>query len=157
MKKICKRSVKFGVFAALLIIAAVTAALAFTFPGFGRVEEVKPVNGVVTIPLSTVNDGKAHFFALSEGGKELGFFIVKGNDGALHTAFNACDVCYPAKKGYVQQGDRMTCKNCGKKFPIVRIGADSEGGCNPSYLPARVDGKSVRIKVTDLKAGARLF
>jgi len=157
MKNVCKRGVKYGVLVGLFVVAAVTVCLAFSLPGLSRSEKVKPVNGVVNIALAKVSDGNAHFFRLADGGKEVSFFIVKGSDGALHTAFDACDVCFKEKKGYVQQGDQMVCKNCGKKFPIARIGAASGGGCNPSYLPATVDGNALRINVADLKGGARLF
>ena len=51
----------------------------------------------------------------------------------------------------------MVCKNCNMKFNVNRIGQASNGGCNPSHLPARVDAKNVSIGVTDLKGGARFF
>ena len=157
MQKLYKNGVKLGVLAGLLLLVAVTVALGFGLPGFGKFENVQPVNGVVTVPVAKVSDGKAHYYRLADGGKDLNFFVVKGKDGALHVAFDACDVCYRGKLGYVQDGDKMVCKKCNQKFPIVRIGAESEGGCNPSYLPAKVDAASVRITVADLKSGARLF
>jgi uncharacterized membrane protein len=152
-----KNGVKFGVFLGLFLVALVTAAFGFAIPGVSKFEKVKPVNGVVTIPVAKVSDGSAHYYRLVDGGKDLNFFIVKGSDGVVHTAFDACDVCFKEKKGYVQAGDQMTCKNCNQKFAIARIGAASGGGCNPSHLPAKVDAKSVSIGVADLKAGARFF
>ena len=157
MERKAKNGVKFGVLLGLCLVALVTVAFGFNIPGMGKFEKVKPVNGVVTIPVTKVSDGTAHYFRLTEGGKELSFFIVKGSDGAIHTAFDACDVCFKEKKGYVQAGDQMQCKNCNQKFAISRIGAASGGGCNPSHLPAKVDAKSVSISVADLKAGARFF
>ncbi|GFO54594.1 hypothetical protein GMSM_16010 [Geomonas sp. Red276] len=158
MERLCKNGIKLGVLAVVLVVAVVTAVWAFEFPGLGgKYQKVKAANGVVSVPLAKVNDGNAHFFKYSEGGKELNFFIVKGSGGQIHSAFDACDVCYHEKKGYVQQGGNMICKNCNKKFPITQIGAQADGGCNPSYLPARVDASTVRIKVSDLKGGARLF
>jgi uncharacterized membrane protein len=157
MEKFCKNGVKYGVLVGLSLLVAVTVAFSFSIPGMGKYEKVKPVNGVVTVAASKVSDGKAHFFTLVDGGKELNFFIVKGSDGVIHTAFDACDVCFREKKGYVQQGDQMLCKNCNQKFAIARIGAASGGGCNPSHLPAKVDGANVRISVLDLKTGARFF
>jgi len=151
------KSLQLFVLIALLLIVLVTVACGFTLPGMSKYETVKPVNGIVTVPVSQVSDGNAHYFRLTEGGKELKFFVVKGKDRALHTAFDACDVCFRAKLGYVQDGDRMICKKCNQKFPIVSIGAQSEGGCNPSYLPAKVDVSNVRINLADLKTGARLF
>jgi uncharacterized membrane protein len=152
-----KNGVKYGVLVGLSLIALVTAAFGFNIPGMSKFEKVKPVNGVVTIPVAKISDGTAHYYRLADGGKELAFFVVKGSDGVIHTAFDACDVCFKEKKGYVQQGDQMLCKNCNQKFAISRIGAASGGGCNPSHLPAKVDAKNVSITVSDLKAGARFF
>ena len=157
MGKNGKNGVKYGVIICLALLAGVTAALAFNIPGMGKYQKVSPVNGVVSIPVAKISDGSAHYFQLSDGGKDLNFFIVKGRDGVIHTAFDACDVCFKEKKGYVQAGDQMQCKNCNQKFAISRVGAASGGGCNPSHLPAKVDAKSVSISLADLKAGARFF
>jgi uncharacterized membrane protein len=157
MERKANNGVKLGVLLGLCLVALVTAAFGFNIPGMGKFEKVKPVNGVVTIPVAKVSDGTAHYFRLTEGGKELSFFIVKGSDGAIHTAFDACDVCFKEKKGYVQAGDKMQCKNCNQKFAVARIGATSGGGCNPSHLPAKVDARNVSISVADIKAGARFF
>ena len=157
MLKICKNGIKLGILVSLSLLVAATVAFAFSIPGMGKFEKVKPVNGAVIIPVAKVSDGKAHYYRLADGGKEINFFIVKGSDGALHTAFDACDVCFREKKGYEQQGDKMICKNCNMKFAIVRIGAASSGGCNPSHLPAKVDAANVSISVADIKAGARFF
>jgi uncharacterized membrane protein len=51
----------------------------------------------------------------------------------------------------------MICRNCNKKFAVVRIGPHATGGCNPSYLPHAEKGGNVIIKVNDIKAGARYF
>ena len=157
MDKLCKKSVKYGIVIGLSLLVAVTVAFGFVIPGFNKLEKVKPVNGLVTVPVAKVSDGKAHFFRLEAGGKEINFFIVKGSDGVLHTAFDACDVCYHEKKGYLQKGDQMVCQNCNKKFPVTKIGAESDGGCNPSHLPTKVDAENVRIKLADLLQGARFF
>jgi hypothetical protein len=157
MGKNRKSGMNVGLVVFLMLLIGVTAAFAFNLPGVGKYEKVKPANGMVFVPLSKVSDGSAHFFRLEESGKEFHFFIVKGSDGAIHTAFDACDVCFKEKKGYVQAGDKMQCKNCNQKFAITRIGAASGGGCNPSHLPAKVDGRGVSIAVSDLVAGARFF
>ncbi|MBJ6727261.1 DUF2318 domain-containing protein [Geomesophilobacter sediminis] len=152
-----KKRVLSTVLVVLLLLVGGTAAYSFSIPGFSKYTKVKPVNGLVTIPVAKVNDGKVHFFRLVDGGKEINFFVAKGSDGALHTAFDACDVCYKEKKGYVQDKDHVVCKNCNKAFPINKIGAASAGGCNPAYLPSRIYGNSIAIGVADLKAGARFF
>lgn len=148
---------KWAILTATALLIGVGTVLAFSIPGLGKSEKVKPVNGSVIIPLAKVSDGKAHFYRLADGDKEIGFFVVKGSDGAIHTAFDACDVCFREKKGYSQDGDFMTCRNCNKKFPITKIGPNSGSGCNPSHLGHTEDGRNVIVKVSDLKSGIQLF
>lgn len=143
--------------AVALMFLGVGAVFAFNFPGLGKSQKLKPANGAVTIPLNKVYDGKAHFYRVADGGVEIGFFVVKGSDGTLHTAFDACDVCFHEKKGYFQDGEYMVCKNCNKKFAVSMIGRVGGGGCNPSNLNHTAVGKNVVIKVADIKTGARLF
>lgn len=152
-KKICTWM---GIAAITLLIGAGTV-LAFSLPGFDSSSKVKPVNGAVTIQVSQVSDGKAHFYKYADAGKEIGFFVVKGTDSALHVAFDACDVCFQEKKGYFQEGDAMVCRNCNKKFATNRIGKANNGGCNPSHLDFTQSGGNIVIKTNDLAAGSRFF
>jgi uncharacterized membrane protein len=152
-KAICQWSA----LAAVILLTGVGVVFAFNIPGLGKSDKVKPVNGVVTIPAAKVSDGKAHFFRIVDGVKEIGFFVVKGADGALRTAFDACDVCFGDRKGYTQNGNFMVCRKCNKKFAIDRIGPHAVGGCNPSSLPHQESAGSVVITLNDLKTGARFF
>ena len=136
-----------------VLFCAVTAG-AFSL---GKYEKIKATAGVVSLPAATFADGKARFYRFDDGGKEIAFFVVKAPDGSFRTAFDSCDVCYQAKKGYEQQGNKMNCKNCNQKFVIDRIGPNAAGGCNPSFLPHQLKGGSVIITVVDLKAGSRFF
>jgi uncharacterized membrane protein len=52
----------------------------------------------------------AKFFSYDTGSAGVNFFAVIGSDGQFHTAFDACDVCFDAKKGYYQQGSEMVCR-----------------------------------------------
>ncbi len=89
---------------------------------------------------------------------EVKFFAVKGGDGSPHVAFDACDVCYKAKKGYKQQGTLMVCRNCGRKFPIDSIGTKNKGGgCWPGYLPMTVTKTKIQIQHKDIATGAKYF
>jgi uncharacterized membrane protein len=123
---------------------------------FGGPPTVKAQAGAVKIPVAEVSDGQAHFYGFKTGGKEIQFFVIKSRDGVLRTALNACDVCFPEKKGYAQRGGDMVCNNCGQHFHTERI-MEVKGGCNPSPLPRTVDGKSVIIREADLAAGAKYF
>jgi uncharacterized membrane protein len=156
MNNLAKKGTAFLTIALVALLLAAGAVFALNIPGFGKCEKVKAVNGVVSIPLAKVSDGKAHFFRYSDGGKEIAFFVVKAADGSIRTAFDACDVCFKDKKGYVQEGDAVICKNCNKKFAIARIG-EGGGGCNPSSLKSRTGNGHVVIGVEDIKSGARFF
>jgi uncharacterized membrane protein len=146
----------------IVVAVVVTAALligAFSIFAFslGKYEKVKANGSTVSIPVSKLADGIARFYRIDDGGKEIAFFVVKAPDGSYRTAFDACDVCYKEKKGYEQQGDKMNCKNCNQKFATNRIGPNSTGGCNPSFLPHQLSGNNITISLADLKAGARFF
>jgi hypothetical protein len=51
---------------------------------------VKEQGGDVRIPVKTVDDGKAHFFAYTAGNKTVTFFVMKALDGSFRTALDAC-------------------------------------------------------------------
>lgn len=141
--------------AALLL--GVTAVFAFNIPALGKYQKVKVLNGVVSIPVARLSDGSAHFYKFEDGGKDITFFAIRGSDGSYKTAFDACDSCYQAKKGYEQLGDKMNCKNCNQKFAVNRLGPNATGGCNPGYLPNQQNGNNISVSANDLKAGARYF
>jgi uncharacterized membrane protein len=141
---------------AVIVTLLLGAATVYAF-SFGKYEKVKAGGGVVSIPVAKVADGKARFFKLEDGGKEIAFFAVKAADGSYKTAFDACDACFKSKKGYEQQGDKMNCKNCNQKFAINRLGPNASGGCNPGYLPHQLNGGAIVIKLEDIKGGAKYF
>ena len=146
-----------AVISLVLLTALFTGAWSASALSFGKYEKAKVSGDVLTVQISSLSDGKAHFYKYSDNGKEISFFAVKGADGSYKTAFDACDACYKSKKGYEQAGDRMNCKNCNQKFAIARLGPSATGGCNPGYLPNQLSGDKITIKRSDLKAGARYF
>jgi uncharacterized membrane protein len=148
-----KRAVVAGILTVALLVGAATV---FAF-SLGKYEKVKANNGIITVPVAKLADGKVRFYKFEDGGKEITFFAVKAGDGSYKTAFDACDSCYRSKKGYEQQGDKMNCNNCNQKFAINRLGPNASGGCNPGYLPHQQNGGSVTIKASDLKDGAKYF
>ena len=111
----------------------------------------------VRIPISNITTS-AKFYSYDSNGITVRYFAVKDASSNVHVAFDACDVCYEAKKGYKQDGDVMQCLNCGKTFSITRIGTENTaGGCWPSFLQMTVDGNDVVIKITDLEAKSYMF
>lgn len=117
---------------------------------------VKDEGGVVRIPVASVEDGKAHFFLLSSGGKNISFFAMRAPDGSIRTAFDACLACNHAKLGYRQESDSVVCNNCGMGFRPADIGRIT-GGCNPIPVKASVDGRTLVLKTKDLEAGGKYF
>jgi len=136
-----------------LSVAGPAAAWNFTIPAV----EVRPNSGYFKFPESQFADGKAkHFEYKHSPNLWIRFFVLRSSDGVVRAAFDACDVCWRHKKGYVQQGDMMVCINCGLKFPGVKIN-EVKGGCNPAPLKRTAkDGKLI-IALDDVLAGQGFF
>lgn len=126
------------------------------FSLFGSHKKIQSVDGMVNIPIADISDGDAHYFQYKNNGNAVKFFVVKSRDGIIRAAFDACDVCFPAKKGYSQDGDVMICNNCGRKFHTSRINIE-KGGCNPAPLNRKVIGDNLVIAVRDIIPGGRFF
>ena len=143
------RNLLIGAGALVLIVA-----LYFFFGMSGNVvaELVDDVD-VVRLSLDSIGDD-AQFFEY--GGAE--FFVVRSGD-SVKTAFDACDVCYRAKKGYSQKGRDMVCNNCDNHYAISSLGTENlrGGGCWPGYLPSKTEGDYLVIKISDLEAGSYRF
>ena len=117
---------------------------------------VEVTAGEIRIPVKTVDNGKAHFFEYNAGNTTIQYFVLKSYDGVIRAAFNACDVCYAAKKGYTQNGDYMICNNCGQPFRSNTIN-DVRGGCNPSPLERKIIDDHLVIRVSDVEKGRMYF
>jgi uncharacterized membrane protein len=142
---------------ALVVSFTVSAPLEGFGLGFlSRYETVKDSNGEVRLDLKEISDGKVRYYRYESSGKTIKFFVVKSPDGVIRAAFDACDVCFPEKKGYSQDGDFMVCGNCGRKFHSNRVNI-VEGGCNPAPLRRVQQGQQLVIKVADILPGGRLF
>jgi hypothetical protein len=117
---------------------------------------VKEQGGDVRIPVKSVDDGNAHFFAYTAGSKTVTFFVMKASDGSFRTALDACVACNHAKLGYRQEGALVVCNNCGMGFKPTDIGMMT-GGCNPIPVNKSIDGELIVLKARDLEAGAQYF
>ena len=150
----------------LIIIAVLSLAIAISMPNnqndqIQNSEIATPSDVIsqteISIPLSEIGSN-AKFYSYDSNGVEIRYFAVEGPDGDVHVAFDACDVCYDAKKGYRQNGDVMHCINCGREFAINSIGTDNTaGGCWPSFLPTNMDVGNVLIGISDLEAKRYMF
>ena len=110
----------------------------------------------VSFPTSLFDDGKARHFEHVDGDLTIRYFILKSSDGVIRAAFDACDVCWPAGKGYYQDGDYMVCRNCGRRFASVLVN-EVQGGCNPAPLKRTVENGILTIRPDDIRSGANFF
>ena len=99
---------------------------------------------------SDFSDGKAKYFSYkTPQGLDIRYFLLKSSDGVIRAAFDACDTCWAAGKGYRQEGDFMVCNNCGLRFASVKIN-EIKGGCNPAPLTRAASGDKIIVKVKDI-------
>lgn len=151
MKKILLRTLFILILAGLFL----TGSSVHAWFG-GKFKELSPENDQISIPLDKISDGQAHYFTTpSEKGVAVKFFVVKSHDGIVRAAIDACDVCYRAGKGYVQEGNVMVCTNCGMRFATDRIN-EVKGGCNPAPLNRTIEGGYLLISMADINANAWL-
>ncbi len=142
---------------AALFTIAVSAHAAPVWNFSVPTQEVQPNNGVFTFPATAFQDGKAKYFEYKAApDQRIRFFVVKSTDGIIRAAFDACEVCWRHKKGYVQQGNDMICVNCGLRFRTDKVN-EVTGGCNPSALKRTVQDGNVIIALKDVMSGLRYF
>lgn len=110
----------------------------------------------VAFPANLFEDGRARHFEHVDGNFSVRYFILKSSDGIIRAAFDACDVCWRAGKGYYQEGDYMVCRNCGRRFASVLVN-EVKGGCNPAPLNRTFKDGEVIIQVKDILEGKQFF
>jgi uncharacterized membrane protein len=126
-------------------------------PAVSTVSEAQVSAEVVAYPAALFGDGKAKYYSYPAGdGITVKYFVLKSSDGVIRAAFDACDVCWRAGKGYAQEGDNMVCRNCGRRFPSVKVN-EVKGGCNPAPLVRQLRDGRVIIRTTDILAGKQYF
>jgi len=117
---------------------------------------VVDASGTVAYPVTLFEDGQAKHFEFKDGNRTIRYFVIKSADGVIRAAFDACDVCWPAGKGYYQDGDDMVCRNCGRRFASNLVN-EVQGGCNPAPLKRSVDNGMLVIHPDDIRSGAGFF
>lgn len=149
---------------AAIVCSALIVAGGIFFVSYNRSETApvaasyssQPVASQVSLPATLFEDGKARHFQHVAGDFKIKYFVLKSSDGIIRAAFDACDVCWPAGKGYFQEGDYMVCRNCGRQFASVLVN-EVKGGCNPAPLNRRVENGKVVIEVKDILEGRQYF
>jgi len=149
-------------FAAAIAAVIIVAGAVFYANQGGQVRSATAVapsaagSTSVAFPLSLFEDGQARHFEHKDGNLTVRYFVLKSSDGIVRAAFDACDVCWPAGKGYYQEGDNMVCRNCGRRFASVLVN-EVKGGCNPAPLTRSVQNGQVIIQVKDILDGKQYF
>jgi uncharacterized membrane protein len=111
----------------------------------------------ISFPVAAFDDGEAKYYEYpTDDGINIRYFVLKSSDGIVRAAFDACDVCWRAGLGYVQSGDKMVCRNCGRQFASARIN-EVQGGCNPAPLKREIVGDNLIIDIDDIIAGRQYF
>ena len=113
-------------------------------------------DGKIHLAAADFSDGKAKFYRFQGQSGPIDFFVVKSSDGVIRSAFDTCDVCYKALKGYRQEGHEMVCNNCDQRFPTDKINV-VKGGCNPAPLNRQQVGETIVIASNDIERGAWYF
>ena len=140
-----------------LLLTAIFFVTTTRRPEAGAAATAVVAGAVVRLDAAQFDDGQARFFTYTTAAKQtLKFFVLKSADGVIRAAFDTCDVCYRARKGYRQVGDTMVCNNCGQVFRSVDINV-LHGGCNPVPLDRTVQGGQVVLTAAALQAGAFYF
>jgi uncharacterized membrane protein len=153
---------KMPIMVALIGVVVIAGAAIFymtTNSGTGSAVASAPAtvtNTSVSFPAALFEDGKARHFEHVDGSQTIRYFILKSSDGVIRAAFDACDVCWPAGKGYYQDGDFMVCRNCGRRFASVLVN-EVQGGCNPAPLKRSVLNDKVVIQIKDIQEGRQYF
>jgi uncharacterized membrane protein len=113
----------------------------------------------IIIPFSDVSSGQAKFFDQKVANdKSVRFFVIKTSDDKYRVALDACEVCFHAKKGYKQEGERMVCRNCGRSFDAKLItSGKTTDGCHPIGIAHREDQSNLVIRKSALDKGAEYF
>ena len=147
--------------AAIGAVLLAGAAIFYVFQGRGPVSATASAPAVssttfVSFPASQFEDGKARHFEHVDGNSTIRYFILKSSDGVIRAAFDACDVCWPAGKGYYQEGDSMVCRNCGRRFASVKVN-EVKGGCNPAPLNRSLENGKLIIQIKDIQQGRQYF
>ena len=141
-----------------LVAAAIMAGGAVYF--LGGEKEAGPVSATAAVTqndatefvynASDFADGQAKYYSYkTPQGLDIRYFLLRSSDGVIRAAFDSCDTCWSAGKGYRQEGDFMVCNNCGLRFASVKIN-EIKGGCNPAPLTRTASGGKIIVKVKDI-------
>lgn len=110
----------------------------------------------ISILISSLQAGIPQYFAYSQKGMNIHFFVVKVDDRVI-SFLDACTKCYPQKKGFGFDSGSVICRACDERYPISAI-EKGFGSCYPIRLEGRMENGRYLISAADLeKLGAKYF
>ena len=129
-----------------------------------------PASGLIEIPVSQVSDNNLHRYSITDAGLTIRFFVLRTGFGKFATAFDACYACYSYGRYYLKNGE-LICSQCDAPSPLSKLhltrgeaepdennsGSMEGNGCAPIYLPSRLSGGNIEIKLSDLQSKRKYF
>lgn len=119
-------------------------------PPRAQAQVVSPdAQGGIDLTLSSVNDGRIHFFEIADPGAPgamLRFFAIQKPDGRVQACMDACEIC--GDLGYYQDAGGLNCRNCGAPINLPTLG--QTGGCNPIPVVSKVVGDRLVVDATSI-------
>jgi len=109
----------------------------------------------VAIDVNTLQSEKPVFFTFRYHGKNINFFALKIHE-EVFSFFDACESCYPAKRGYRIDDGALTCKECNVKYPLPNI-VKGFGNCLPMRIEGYLQDGEYHIPVSQLEGATDKF
>ncbi len=129
-----------------------------------------PEDGVIRIPVKTVDDGNLHRYAINDRGLEIRFFVLRTGLRKFATAFDACYACYNYGRYYLRRGE-LICSQCDAPSSLMKLkpsltddlrdpdmsGSMEGNGCSPIYLASVLRNGEIHITLADLQQRRKYF
>ena len=111
----------------------------------------------VGIPMSDLGT-EARWYTYDSGTTQVRFFAVFEENGKVHVALDACDICYSRDLGFHQDDDVMQCNSCGKAYEVKGIGSENvPNTCWPSFVPYDISDGYLLIDTEFLDTRTYMF
>ena len=111
----------------------------------------------VDIPGAELPRGSAKLYCVRDrAGALVRFVLARGDDGQVHSVFDACGQCYRFHKGYTVAGNYLICGLCGNRYRLDQM-QKGMASCVPVAMRTQVNGGRIEIKVAEIEKGRSLF
>lgn len=129
-----------------------------------------PEDGIIRIPIETIDDGNLHRYTVATDGLEIRFFVLRTSLGKFSTAFDACYACYNYGRYFLRDGE-LICSQCDAPSSLMRLkstaseelrdenmsGSMEGNRCSPIYLPSVFNNGEIHVSLSDLKQEKKYF